>query len=269
MFFPWERVKSLLIMTSKGETAPCIVFSFLITVSTGGLWPRPLTSSAGAPLRDLVIQFLTVDSENLPRAPLTSWTHWEKVASFLGGGTTPLKVEILRASPWVFTANLWMSSIILMNLAFPLGSSGLGHGGHTSSSSSFLLASATSSWVATLHSTVTFWPTHHSMAAIERMWVSISADSFSSSTASHSLNIMMLRGTSGLSLVRGPTICWEINIPAITSFANKAVEKIHTISTLYFKVQKLMGRGNSIICRSRGGVSLFPGSVGPSISALL
>ena len=71
--FPWERVKSLLIMTSRGETAPCMVFSFLIMVSTAGFGPSPY--SAGAPLRDLVIQFLTVGSGNLPRASLTSWTH--------------------------------------------------------------------------------------------------------------------------------------------------------------------------------------------------
>lgn len=53
----------------------CMVFSFLIMVSTPGFGPSPLTNSAGAPLRDLVIQFLTVYSGNLPRASLTSWTH--------------------------------------------------------------------------------------------------------------------------------------------------------------------------------------------------
>ena len=74
-FFAWERVKSLLIMTSKGETAPCMAFSFLIMVSTAGFGPNPLTNSAGAPVKDLVIQFLTVGSRNLPRASLTSWTH--------------------------------------------------------------------------------------------------------------------------------------------------------------------------------------------------
>ena len=138
------------------ETSPCMVFSFLITVSTAGFGPRPLTNSAGAHLRDLVIQFLTVGSRNLPRASLTSWTHWEKIASFLGGGSTPLNVEILRAAPCWLTASLRISSIILMNLASPLGSSGWGAGCQASSSSSLLFASATSSWVATLHSVVIF-----------------------------------------------------------------------------------------------------------------
>ena len=73
--FTCERVNSLLIMTSRGETAQCMVFSFLITVSTAGFGPSPLTKYAGAPLRDLVIQFLIVGSGNLPRASLTSWTY--------------------------------------------------------------------------------------------------------------------------------------------------------------------------------------------------
>ena len=70
-----KMLKSLLIITSKGATAPCMECNFLMTVSTAGFGPSPLTSSAGAPLKDLVIQFLTVGSGNLPKASLTSWTH--------------------------------------------------------------------------------------------------------------------------------------------------------------------------------------------------
>ena len=217
-------LKSLLISTSRGATAPCMVCSFLRTVSTAGLGPKPLTSSAGAPLSDLVIQFLTVASGNLPIASFTSCTHWEKEASFFGGGTTPLKVEILRASAWGLAANLWMSSIILANLASAVASP-VWASWCQAPSSTLLLASETSSWVATLLSMVTFWPTHHSTAASESMWFSITADSFNSNTASHSLKSNTFKGASGLSFPIGLTMCWVMNIPAITSCANKAGER--------------------------------------------
>ena len=75
-------------MTSKGVTAPYIVSSSLRMVATGACGPKLLTTSAGGPLRDLEIQFLTVDSGNLTWASLTSWIHLANVVSFLFGGTS-------------------------------------------------------------------------------------------------------------------------------------------------------------------------------------
>ena len=80
--------------------------SNLLRMSFTLAWgPKFLTTSAGGPLKDLEIQFLIVVSGNLAWASLTSWIHWAKVASFFPGGVDPLKVGILRASPWGLTAN--------------------------------------------------------------------------------------------------------------------------------------------------------------------
>ena len=207
---------NFLIITSKGATAPWRVTNLASTVATVGYGPRLLTTSAGGPQGDLRIQFFTVDSGNLFWASLTSCSHCTKVDPFSGIGTVPLKVGIFKASPLGLAANLWVSSIILMNLTSWV--SAPGWDSLSSLYSSFSLACSTSSGVALLHVTSTFCPSQCCKAVIRTIVLSRLVLVLNSITTSVLVIMKMLVGGSEPSTA----IPWVINIPAITSLANRA-----------------------------------------------
>ena len=74
------------------------------------IWQASLARAHALDLEGLSL--LTNQAESLVKAPWTSFIDWVKEASFFPGGMEPLKLGIVKSSPFSCLAKVWISSII-------------------------------------------------------------------------------------------------------------------------------------------------------------